>query len=259
MLPSKKRDAMNTIYSFCRITDDIVDDNNMSREQKQLKLDEWKNSLSNAFNKKSENELFAELNDCVEEFNIPQRPFFDLIDGMEMDLNKSRYSTFEELKEYCYKVASTVGLMTIPVFGFKNKLTKEYAINLGIALQLTNILRDIKTDAQSGRIYLPAEDLERFNYSEQELLTNTYNENFIELMKFQSERAREFYQHANNNLFPEDKSSMFTARSMQYIYYRLLDKIEQEHFNVFEDKIRVSTFNKLFISLSVWIKYKLFT
>lgn len=259
MLPSKKRDAMNTIYSFCRITDDIVDDNNMSREQKQLKLDEWKNSLSNAFNKKSENELFIELNDCIEEFNIPQKPFFDLIDGMEMDLNKSRYSTFEELKEYCYKVASTVGLMTIPVFGFKNKLTKEYAINLGIALQLTNILRDIKTDAQSGRIYLPAEDLERFNYSEQELLTSTYNENFIELMKFQSDRAREFYQLANNNLFPEDKSSMFTARAMQYIYYRLLDKIEQEHFNVFEDKIRVSTFNKLFISLSVWIKYKLFT
>jgi len=250
---------MNTVYSFCRITDDIVDNDEMSGEEKQNQLNSWKKDFSKALDKRSDNSLLCELNNCIEQFEIPHKPFFDLIDGMELDLNKNRYSTFEELKEYCYKVASTVGLMTIPVFGYKNKSTEEYAINLGIALQLTNIIRDVKADALRGRIYLPTEDLEKFNYSEQELFDGIYNDNFIELMKFQSDRARKFYRLADNHLLPEDKSSMFTARAMEYIYCRLLDKIAQENFNIFEKKIRVSMFNKLFISLSVWLKYKLFT
>ncbi len=176
---------------------------------------------------------------------------------MELDLNRNRYQTFDELKDYCYKVASTVGLMTIPVFGYKNKSTEEYAINLGIALQLTNIIRDVKTDAGRGRIYLPLDDLERFQYTEAELIDNVYNENFINLMKYQSEIARRFYTLAGNKLQREDRSSLFTARAMEYIYYRLLDRIEEEEFNVFKEKIRVSNINKLFISSAVWLKYKL--
>lgn len=220
-------------------------------------MEDWKTELKKAFVNDSSNHLLIELNNYINTFNIPQKPFFDLIDGMEIDLNQNRFATFTELKDYCYKVASTVGLMTIPIFGYKNKQTIDYAINLGIALQLTNIIRDIKTDELNGRIYLPHEDFEKFGYSEQELSGNVFNKNFINLMKYQEERAREYYKKADKNLFSEDKSSMFAARAMQYIYFRLLDKIVQENYNVFGKRIRVSTFNKLFISLSVWLKYKL--
>jgi len=248
---------MNVVYAFCRKTDDIVDEDNLTKQAKEEKLLNWKNSLKAAFEVNSENGLLNEVADCAYQFNIPRKPFFDMIDGMEMDLTQNRYSTFEELKSYCYKVASTVGLMTIPIFGYKNSETQNYAINLGIALQLTNILRDVKIDSYINRIYLPTEDLAKFDYSEQDLTKGIYNENFVKLMQFQADRAKEFYKIADSYLRDEDKSSMFTARAMQYIYYRLLDKIEQEKFNVFDKKIRVSTINKLFIALSVWIKYKL--
>lgn len=241
------------------MTDDIVDDESLTKVIKQENLDKWREDLTKSFNGGSDNELLNELNNCVKEFKIPKEPFFELIDGMEIDLNKDRFNTFDELKEYCYKVASTVGLMTIPIFGYKNKSTIDYAKNLGIALQITNIMRDVKTDSIRGRIYLPLEDLKKYEYPESDLFNGEYNENFVELMKFQAQRAREFYKKADSNLFSEDKSSMFTARAMQYIYFRLLDKIENEKFNVFRQKIRVSTFNKLFIAFSVWLKYKLFT
>ncbi|MCB0729735.1 MAG: presqualene diphosphate synthase HpnD [Ignavibacteriae bacterium] len=257
LLPSNKRDAMNTVYAFCRKTDDIVDNEEQDIHTKQNNLEEWKLKLTNALNGKTDNKLFSELYYFVNEFNIPHQPFYDLIAGMEMDLTKIRYQNFDELKEYCYNVASTVGLMTIPIIGYKNDSAKDYAINLGIALQLTNILRDIKTDSKRGRIYLPLDELAQFNYSEDDLFKRSYNENFINLMKFQSERAREFYKAADRKLSIEDKASMFTPRSMEYIYYRLLDKIEQENFNIFSKKIRVSNFNKLFITFFVWLKYKL--
>jgi phytoene synthase len=240
------------------MTDDIVDNKNNAVDKKKLELLNWKRELELAFSGKTDKKLLKELSNSVNLFNIPKQPFYDLIDGVELDLVQNRFSNFDELKNYCYKVASTVGLMTIPIFGYKNKDTVDYAINLGLALQLTNIIRDVKVDGKNDRIYLPLEDLERFEYTEKELLDNVYNENFIELMKFQTERARKFYDVANDKLPDEDRSTMFAARSMQYIYYRLLDKIEQNNFNVFEHKIRVSTFNKLFISTSVWLKYKLF-
>lgn len=239
------------------MTDDIVDDDSITKQEKQNKLEAWRENFSLAMKNKSEIELLNQLKLYMDKFNIPEKPFFELIDGMEIDLKKNRFNNFEELKEYCYKAASTVGLMSIPIFGYKNKFTIEYAENLGIALQLTNIIRDVKTDALRGRIYLPLEDLNKFEYSEEELFNFNYNENFIELMKFQTNRARKFYKTADEFLSKEDKASMFTAKSMQYIYYRLLDKIEHENFNVFKKKIRVSNPNKIIIALSVWLKYKL--
>lgn len=246
------------MYAFCRLTDDIVDNKILSEDEKKTKLISWSNQLKLSFENKSSNNLLNRLSKVVNTFNIPQEPFFDLINGMELDLTKKRYSTFDELKEYCYKVASTVGLMTIPIFGYKNQNTVEYAKNLGIALQLTNILRDIKTDAKRDRIYLPLEDLEKFNYSEANLIDEIYNDNFVELMKYQTIRTRKFYNEANKFLSIEDKSSLFAARSMQYIYCRLLDKIIEEDYNVFSEKIKVSKLNKIVISVMVWLKYKLF-
>jgi 15-cis-phytoene synthase len=257
LLPAPKRDAMNTVYSFCRQTDDIVDEENESEDCKYEKLRKWRIEFEKALYERSEYLLFNKLMKIVKQFNIPIEPFFELIKGMEMDLQNKRYINFEDLLLYCYRVASTVGLMCIEIFGYKNKSTKDFAVNLGLALQLTNILRDVKTDAQNGRIYLPQEDLVKFNYTEKELLNNVYNKNFISLMKYEAERAKKYFDLANHSLTLEDKPSMFAARAMQHIYYKLLKKIEDKNFNVFEKKIKVSKFEKVGISLGVWAKYSL--
>jgi len=257
LLPPEKRDAMNTVYAFCRQTDDIVDDLEDTEEVKYEKLRKWRLELEKAISGNSEYFLFNKLIKSIRQFNIPFEPFFELIKGMEMDLQQKRYLSFDDLSLYCYRVASTVGLMCIEIFGYKNKSTKEFAINLGLALQLTNILRDVKVDAEKGRIYLPLEDLTRFNYSEKELMNNVYNDNFVHLMKYESERARNYFDKANHNLTREDKYTMFAARAMQHIYLKLLQKIEARNYNVFEEKIRVSSFEKVGISLGVWAKYSL--
>jgi len=257
LLPQEKRDAMNTVYAFCRQTDDIVDDLGDTEEIKYEKLRKWRLELEKAINGVSEYQLFNRLIRSIKQFNIPFEPFFELIKGMEMDLQQKRYLSFDDLSLYCYRVASTVGLMCIEIFGYKNKSTKDFAVNLGLALQLTNILRDVKADAEKGRIYLPQEDLNRFDYSEKDLMNNVYSNNFIQLMKYESERARIYFDKANHNLTKEDKYSMFAARAMQHIYSKLLQKIEARNYNVFEQKIKVSSFEKVGISLGVWAKYSL--
>jgi phytoene synthase len=257
LLPAPKRDAMNTVYSFCRQTDDIVDKEDESEDIKYEKLRKWRIELEKSLSGNSDYFLFNKLIKIVRQFNIPIEPFFELIKGMEMDLQNKRYLKFDDLLLYCYRVASTVGLMCIEIFGYKNKSTKDFAVNLGYALQLTNILRDVKTDAQKGRIYLPQEDLLKFEYSEKELFNSVYNENFISLMKYEADRAKKYFDLANHHLTLEDKPSMFAARAMQHIYYKLLQKIEDKNFNVFQKKIKVSGFEKIGISLGVWAKYSL--
>lgn len=257
LLPTNKRDAMNTVYAFCRQTDDIIDDGNDSEEIKFEKLRKWRVELEKSFSGRSDYYLFNKLVGIIKQFNIPIEPFFELIKGMEMDLQQKRYLNFDELVLYCYRVASTVGLMCIEIFGYKDKSAKDFAINLGLALQLTNILRDIKVDASIGRIYLPQQDLQKFDYTESDLLNSVYNENFRQLMKYESERARQYFDKANHHLNFEDKPSMFAARAMQHIYYKLLQKIEARNYNVYDEKIRVSSLEKVGISLGVWAKYSL--
>jgi len=176
---------------------------------------------------------------------------------MEMDLQQKRYVTFNDLQTYCYRVASTVGLMCIEIFGYRHPSAKDFAVNLGIALQLTNILRDVKKDAEKGRIYLPKEDLEKFGYNESDIFNNTYNENFQKMMKYQVERAREYFNTATACLNREDKKAMFAARAMQHIYYRMLNKIVDADYDVYNNKIKISTVKKVGISLGVWAKYRL--
>ena len=258
LLPKEKNEAINTVYAFCRKTDDIVDNENESLEKKYSRINEWRNEFEKALiGGDSKYSLLNNVNLIIKKFSIPVEPFFDLIKGMEMDLKKNRYNTFTELMDYCFNVASTVGLMSIEIFGYNNPRTKDFAINLGIALQLTNILRDIKTDAQHGRIYIPLEDLRRFNYSENDLLSFRYNDDFIKLMKHECERARYFYDEANRSLSKEDKGLMFAARIMEHIYFRVLKKIEKRNYNVFEKKVRVSNLKKIFITAGVYIKYKM--
>jgi len=257
LLPSAQRDAMNTVYAFCRRTDDIVDGDNYSTEIKYDNLRKWRIELEKGLKGYSSHPLLNKLSKIIQQFNIPIEPFFELIIGMEMDLQKNRYLTFNDLINYCYRVASTVGLVSIEIFGYKNKSTRDYAINLGLALQLTNILRDVKTDARSGRIYLPQEDLQKFGYSEEQLLNNEYNSNFVDLMKYEGERAKDYFEKANDALSFEDKPSLFAARAMQHIYFKLLKRLEANAYNVFNEDINVPKVEKVAIAFGVWAKYSL--
>jgi phytoene synthase len=257
MLPVDKRDAMNTVYAFCRQTDDIIDEGNETSDLKYEKLRGWRIELQKAFTGNSGYHLLNKLATIILKFNIPIEPFFELIKGMEMDLKNNRYLTFQDLQEYCYRVASTVGLMCIEIFGYKHKSTKDFAVNLGIALQLTNILRDIKKDGEKGRIYLPQEDLMKFGYSEKELLSATYNMNFRQMMEYEAMRAKEYFDKANKALNLDDKASMFAARAMQHIYERMLNKIINADYDVFRKDINVSKLEKVGISVGVWAKYSL--
>jgi 15-cis-phytoene synthase len=257
LLPNEKRDAMNTVYAFCRKTDDIVDEGCEPDDIKYEKLHKWRIELEKAIKGHSEYSLLNKLGKTISQFNIPLAPFFDLLKGMEMDLQKKRYLTFEDLSSYCYCVASTVGLMCIEIFGYKHKSARDFAVNLGIALQLTNILRDVKKDAQRGRIYLPQEDLDKFGYTEEQILRGDYNPNFVELMKYEVERAESYFKLATQNLNPDDKYSMFAARAMQHIYQKMLQKIIDARYDVYNKNIKVSKIQKVGISVGVWAKYSL--
>lgn len=257
LLPEKQRDAMNTVYAFCRKTDDIVDDNSVPDEIKHEKLRKWRLEFEKAFAGRSEYQLLNKLGKTISNFNIPLEPFFELIKGMEMDLQKNRYKSFDDLLLYCYRVASTVGLMCIEIFGYKNPSTKDFAVNLGIALQLTNILRDLGKDAEQGRIYLPQEDLERFNYNEAKLYNKISDENFRQLMKYEVERAKNYFDKATQSLDLDDKKTMFAARAMQHIYYRMLERIVQSDYDVLNNEIKVKKIEKVGIALGVWAKYQL--
>jgi phytoene synthase len=257
LLPEDKRDAMNTVYAFCRKTDDIVDENSDSTDLKYEKLRRWRIEFEKSFSGHSEFALLNKLGTTISKFNIPLDPFFELIKGMEMDLQKDRYKSFDDLQLYCYRVASTVGLMCIEIFGYKHPSTKQFAVDLGIALQMTNILRDIGKDAKTGRIYLPQEDIIKFNYTEQEILSLVYNDNFRDLMMYESSRAKQYFNSATANLDLDDKKTMFAARAMQHIYYKMLENIIAADYDVFNNDIKVSKFEKVGIALGVWAKYNL--
>ncbi|MEJ2493540.1 MAG: presqualene diphosphate synthase HpnD [Ignavibacteriaceae bacterium] len=257
LLSSEKRNAMNTVYAFCRKTDDIVDEGLESHDIRYENLHKWRLELEKALYGNSDYSLLNKLAATIRKFNIPIDPFYELLKGMEMDLQKNRYLTFDDLQLYCYRVASTVGLMCIEIFGYKHESTREFAVNLGIALQLTNILRDIKKDAEAGRIYLPEEDMKRFNYSERDLLNLTYNKNFRTMMRYEVNRAKYYFEEATNNLNLDDKGKMFAARAMQHIYTRILDKIVDADYDVYNNDCRASRLEKIWISLGVWAKYRL--
>ena len=257
LLSEEKRDAMNTVYAFCRKTDDIVDENLDSTDVKYEKLRRWRIEFEKSFSGHSEFALLNKLGTTISNFNIPLDPFFELIKGMEMDLQNDRYKSFEDLQLYCYRVASTVGLMCIEIFGYKHPSTKQFAVDLGIALQMTNILRDIGTDAKNGRIYLPQEDLKRFNYSETEIMSLVYNDNFRDLMIYESGRAKQYFNSATAHLDLDDKKTMFAARAMQHIYYKMLEKIIAADYDVYSNDIKVSKLEKVGIALGVWAKYNL--
>ncbi len=256
VLPKHKRDAIQAVYAFCRYTDDIVDEG-PDDSRKTVLLRSWRMELGRAMQGSSGYPMLNQLAAVAFRFNIPVEHFYELIRGVEMDLSKKRYSNFDELREYCYLVASTVGLMCRQIFGYRNESTRDYAINLGIALQLTNILRDVKDDAKRGRIYLPLEDMRRFGVTEEDILQNRYTRNFADLMRYECNRAREYFDLARAALKDEDKHYFFAARIMWSIYAHTLRRIEKNNYNVFTRRIGISKPLKMLIALRYWLSHQL--
>ena len=252
LLPRQKREAIHAVYAFCRYTDDIVDEGT-DQHSKVVRLRRWRMELGRALRGTSSYLLLNQLSATARKFNIPVDHFYDLIRGMEMDLSKTRYETFDELYKYCYLVASSVGLMCRQIFGYRNDSTRDYAVNLGVALQLTNILRDIKEDAKRGRIYLPAEDLRRFGYTEEDLLACRYTPEFVNLMRFECDRASGYFDTARAALGNEDKRFFFAARIMWSIYAHTLERIKRSNYNVFERRISVPGLMKVLIAFRYWL------
>jgi len=237
----RKRD-ITVFYAFCRVIDDIADSAELTLEEKQVRLATWRRMLRTAAT--GDPLLARDLRCLIEKYSLPVGMFEEIIAGVEMDLTILRYRTFEELRVYCYRVASAVGLVSIEIFGYRNPRCKEYAIELGLALQMTNIIRDVGKDLHGGRIYLPQEDLARFNYSEIELQDRQYEERFLRLMEFEAVRAREFFARATAVLPSEDRRAMAPAEIMASIYRGLLRQMELDKFRVFEKEYRLSKLEK---------------
>ncbi len=252
LLPVERRRALYAVYAFCRFVDDIADDDNV-REPSQL-LQRWRDELERVYNGEAERVISRALADNVHRFGIPRRYFEEVIDGVEMDLTRKRYATFDELSLYCRRVASAVGLICIEIFGYRNPATRVYAEKLGLAFQLTNIIRDVREDAERDRIYLPQEDLQRFGVSEAEILRSTFTPAFTQLMQFEAERARSFYREAAAALAPEDRASMIAAEGMRLIYSALLERIIRSGYRVFDGRARVSTPRKLLLVGQAWAR-----
>ncbi|HVF89447.1 MAG TPA: presqualene diphosphate synthase HpnD [Blastocatellia bacterium] len=256
LLPSAKRKAIKDVYALCRILDDIVDQDHSGRDPYQ-ELQYWRDEVEACYRGIPETAFGERLSDTIDLFELPRQPFIDLIDGMEMDLKWQSYQTFADLREYCYRAASAVGLICIEIFGYESPGTREYAVNLGLALQLTNILRDLKEDVGRGRIYIPLEDMERFGYSEKDLRSHLYNAPFIQLMKFEHARARSYFEKAAASLPETDRNGMFAAEIMSQIYRELLGSIAAFQFDVFRNRVTISKKRKMQIALAIWLKSKL--
>ncbi len=240
VLPKEKRADMRVFYAFCRVVDDIVDDGDFSVEERRRRLDAWR-ALVKGEAAELRPGLEIELSELQQRYDLPENLLLQIIDGMEMDLAAPvRYESFEDLKKYCYRAASAVGLVSIEIFGYQRERTRDYAELLGYALQLTNILRDVAEDAAIGRVYLPREDMERFGYSEQDLLAGKYDDRFFALAEFIASRAEGFYAEADAALPEVDRESMKCSEMMRVIYQQLLGKMRNDQFRVFDQRYSLS-------------------
>jgi len=255
LLPAERRRALHAVYAFCRFIDDIADDES-SADAASL-LNRWREELDRVYGGTPTRAISRALADSARHFNIPRKYFEEIIAGVEMDLTRKRYASFEDLRLYCYRVASAVGLICIEIFGYTNPAARVYAEKLGIAFQLTNILRDVKEDAGRNRIYLPQEDLARFSVTEDEILGGIYSPNFIHLMEFEAARAHDFYREAESALPPEDRTSLLTAEAMRFIYGALLDRIVRSNYRVLDRRHSLSAPMKLYLVGRAWASGRL--
>jgi phytoene synthase len=257
LLPKPKRDAMSALYAFCRNVDDIADEDSAPVEERRKQLADWRADIARACeNQPPQFTVNRELQPVIRQFSLPFELFDELIKGCEMDLDIKRYGNFEQLELYCYRVASVVGLLSIHIFGYENPATREYAISLGKALQLTNILRDVKTDASRGRIYLPESELKKFGVSESDILQGRYSDKFRALAESIAVHAKQFYSAAKKALPGEDRKNMAAAELMGMVYWRLLKKLESAQFDVFGPQpLGLTKSQKLALIFQSWLRF----
>ncbi len=253
--PAKRR-GIFALYAFCQYGDQLVDEP-APGEDSLDNLNRLSAQLDDCFKGNSDTPLFIALADSVQRFGLPRRYFRDLIEGMMTDLERRRYQTFEELVKYCYLVASTVGLLCIEIFGYREGSVKRYAEFLGIAMQLTNIIRDVSEDYRRGRIYLPLEEMERFEYSEAGFASGLYNVNFQKLMRFQYDRAMDYYRKAVSALPGFDRRNQAASEIMRVIYTELLETIRERRFQIFDGRISLESRRKASLALRTYINIML--
>jgi phytoene synthase len=254
LLPAEKREGMRALYAFCREVDDVADEDTVSTEKRREQLAAWRADLRRACGAaEPEFPVNKELQPVIRKFGLPFEEFDEILRGVEMDLDTNRYESFEDLELYCYRVASAVGLLSIRVFGYQDPACRDYAIYLGKALQLTNILRDIRVDAERGRIYLPQSELRGAGVSDEEILACQYSERMCAAASRVAERARHFYRLARETLPAGDRRSMVAAELMGSVYWRLLRNLENQKFNVFgPHPPRLNKLQKTFLVLRTW-------
>ncbi len=263
-LPNEKQRSIFAIYGLCRYLDNLVDETvdlmygkDIDISEVDEKLDQFSASLQGVYNgRESKDPILTAFSDTLKKYHIPIELPFELMEGVRSDLVKNRYQSFKELYDYSYKVASVVGLMTSRVFGYSDETALEYAIDLGIAMQLTNILRDIGEDLDRNRIYIPQDELEMFNITETELFNGYKGENFIELMKFQIKRARNYYLSADIGIKMLDRDSRLPVYLARYNYSRILDKIEANEYNVFNERAYLNKIEKFSILPKIFIEMR---
>jgi phytoene synthase len=254
LLPRDRRQAMAALYAFCRQVDDVADEDLVPLEDRRRQLRLWREDIRATFRGDSPTlPVNRELQPFLARYALKLAHFEELLTGVEMDLDIQRYATQSELDTYCYRVASVVGLLSIEVFGYQDPACQAYAVELGHALQLTNILRDVRVDAERGRIYLPQEDLARFGIKEADILAGRFSGPYAALAREMGGRARSRYAKARNLLPAKDRRAMIAAELMGAIYWRLLQKLEARAFDVFQPGIvRLSSPHKLALILQTW-------
>lgn len=252
VLPAEQRRGIGAVWDFCRAVDDAVDEA-VDKATAAVEVTKWRAEVGRLFGaEQPQTPQARDLKPYVALFSLSRQPFDDLVDGVEMDLQRSRYQTFDELIGYCRRVASAVGVMCIEVFGCRDSRSRDYAFNLGLALQLTNIIRDIKADLEQGRIYLPQEDLQKFGVTEAALAAGQLTEPVRKLLAHQCQRARHFFTAAAQAMPPAETRKLVAAEIMGGIYFEILQRIERRGYDVFTERVRVPKFVRARIAVQTW-------
>ena len=252
-LPANRRRAITALYAFCREVDDVVDECKDSQVAAN-KLVWWRQELDRLYAGQPQHPVTQALQAALPEFSLPQEQLLEIIDGMEMDLQQTRYLDFTALSLYCYRVASVVGLLAAEIFGYTDRQTLKYAHDLGMAFQLTNIIRDVGEDARRGRIYLPMDELKRFNVAVADILDARHSDNFQKLMEFQIERAERYYAQALSQLPAVDRKAQRPGLVMAAIYRALLEEIKRDGCQVLRQRTSLTPLRKLWLAWRTWVK-----
>ena len=251
-LPAARRRAIYVAYAFCRHCDDSVD-RVASTEEKLSTLAQLRGELDRTYQGRASEPVFIALGDVAQRYDIPQEYFEGVLSGVQSDLVTTRYQDFEELRQYCYQVASVVGLICLQIFGYSDAAAKQHAIDLGLAMQLTNIARDVQEDLELGRVYLPQDEMVRFGYSEAELQAGVVNESFTELMRFQTQRARGYFRSGFQLLPYLSPRSRACPAVLGQLYSRVLTRIEASGFDVLHQRISLSKLEKTRVTAQTWL------